>query len=172
MMPLHYLQPEIPISVVDLLNDVPPTLSLSIKYQAQCQNLLLFHQIASLISALSSNWFGLLCFKSGYIEKGTKETWIAEMKAWYVNHRLTNSACVTLVHRGVTLDFENSHPRHRGNWNAHHPRHHATFQVGITADWLPITTWNSASVFLIPATITSRSMSLQLMRRVCKFDCN
>ena len=47
-------------------------------------------QIASLISALPSNWFGLLCFKSGNIEQGTKETWIAEMKAWYVYHRLTN----------------------------------------------------------------------------------
>ena len=72
MMRLHYLQSEIPISVVDLLNDVPPPLSLSIKYQAQCQNLLLFHQIASLISALPSNWFGLLCFKSGNIEQGQK----------------------------------------------------------------------------------------------------
>ena len=71
MMRLHYLQPEIPISVVDLLNDVPQPLSLSIKYQTQCHNLSLFHQIASLISTLPSNCFGLLCFKSGNIEQGT-----------------------------------------------------------------------------------------------------
>ena len=70
-------------------------------------------------------------------------------------------ARVTLVHRGVTLDMENSHPRHQENWNMHHPRHHATFQVGITADWLPITTWNSAPMFLVPVTITSISMGLQ-----------
>ena len=84
-------QSEVPISVVDL-NDVahdstPLVLS---KYQSQCQNLLLFYQIASLISALSSNWFGLLCCKSGNIEQRAKETWIAEMKAWFVNHRLRN----------------------------------------------------------------------------------
>ena len=68
--------------------------------------------------------------------------------------------------------MENSHPRHRENWNVHHPRHHATFQVEIMAEWLPITTWNSAAVFLIPATITSGSMGLQWMRCVCKFACN
>ena len=45
-----------------------------IKYQTLCQNMLIVHQITSLIAALPSNWFGLLCFKSGNIEQGTKET--------------------------------------------------------------------------------------------------
>ena len=69
-------QSEISISGVDLLNDVAhsPHLSLQIKYQTLCQNMSLFHQITSLISAMPSKLFGLLCFKSGNIEQGTQET--------------------------------------------------------------------------------------------------
>ena len=67
-----------------------PHLSFSIMYQAQRQNLFLFHQIASLISTLSIYSFGLLCFKCVNIEQGTKGTWIVEIKAWYINHCLTS----------------------------------------------------------------------------------